>query len=348
MEHQLLNQFNLALSLIKNVEPFDGTDPNYLPEFLSNIDSLIPTIAEFQESHKKILFNYIRNKCTGQIRQSILREGEVNSWETLKEILRRNYGEKKSSVELMDELKTLKLNGTIENFFYKITKLMTRINNRNLTHEETLYTPEEIKRIGLNAFRNHLPEPTKTMIFARNPSSLQDAFKIILEARHQNYTQFGHNQRVDNQTGIRTNFSDNHHNNRNFNNRNTNYRNGDSNPNINNRNTNYRNGNGNQNFNNRNNNYRNDDSNQNYNYRNNNYRNGDNNQNPNNGNRNNSNNYQNNNSQRTRQSYQSNNRSQNNSQSRQTRQSNLNQEEPMEIGNSGANFQASRSDNCLT
>lgn len=55
----------------KNIEPFNGTAPNYLPKFFTNINVLIPTMSVIEAINKLKQFNYIQNKCIGQTRQSI-------------------------------------------------------------------------------------------------------------------------------------------------------------------------------------------------------------------------------------------------------------------------------------
>ncbi|XP_036334779.1 uncharacterized protein LOC118745432 [Rhagoletis pomonella] len=139
-----ISRINLVLTCIKNIESFDGTDQNQLPDFIYQIENILPSFQKFD--------------------------------------------------------------GTIENYYLKINELANKMHNRNLTHGDTTYTTQEVNRISLKTFRDHLPEPTRTMIFARDPKSLEDAFKILLGARHQNYTQFGHTKQ-ENFSAIRTNFS---------------------------------------------------------------------------------------------------------------------------------------------
>ena len=189
MEQNVINTFNVLLTFIKNIEPFDGRDVSQLPDFIAQVENLMPTIDNLEEGNRKIIFAYVRNKCIGKTRDALHREGVIDDWNLLKETLKLNFGEIETCNELMDKLKTITLDGTIENYYNQIQKLVSRINNRMLTHNEDFYSHEEIKRIALKTFKNHLPEPTKTLIFARDPNTLDDAYKIIIEARHQFYTQ---------------------------------------------------------------------------------------------------------------------------------------------------------------
>ncbi|XP_037931154.1 putative uncharacterized protein DDB_G0282499 [Teleopsis dalmanni] len=169
MDSDTISQLNLLLQLIKNIRDFDGTEPAQLPDFIQQIDNLTPLVNSLETSAKLIIVSYIKNKCVGETREIVHRERSEN-WEELKNTLKKHYGEKSTCIELMDELKTLSL---------------------ILTHNEEQYTREEVNRIGLITFRDHLPEPTKTLIFSRNPNDLEEAFKLITEARHHNYTKYG-------------------------------------------------------------------------------------------------------------------------------------------------------------
>ncbi|XP_043063536.1 hybrid signal transduction histidine kinase M-like [Drosophila ficusphila] len=191
MNSEVTASFTLYLNCIKNIQDFDGSDKNQLPDFINQINELMPCFQVFDEQSRKVLFNYIKNKCCGLVRPVLHRYGNVTSWERLKEILIKHFGEKESSDELMDALKLCRIESTIEQYYDKINEIANRLHNRILTHSDGTYTTQEVNRISLRVFRDNLPEPTKTMIFARNPPSLDDAYKIIEDARHQSYTLYG-------------------------------------------------------------------------------------------------------------------------------------------------------------
>lgn len=221
MEDLRIQEMNLVISCIGQVREFDGTNSGSLPDFIQQIENILPSFDGFDISCKRILMGFIKNKCIGKCTEALHRE-QAETWVQVKDTLKRNFGEKQTVVELMDRLKTTTLNGTVENYFYFITKLANRIINRKMSHNEEDYSIEEINRITLQVFRNHLPEPTRTMIITRNPSTLTEAFRIITEARHQGYTQYGPPQyKPTTIQHLRTNFSD-HYNNR-YTNRNSNY-----------------------------------------------------------------------------------------------------------------------------
>lgn len=78
----------------------------------------------------------------------------------------------------MDRLKTWRMSSTIERYYCDIKKL-NRLYNGRLMYQGEGFTNEEVNRISLYVFKEHLPEPTKTMIFTINLDTLDKAFKII-------------------------------------------------------------------------------------------------------------------------------------------------------------------------
>lgn len=65
------------------------------------------------------------------------------------------------------------------------------MDNRILTYNDETYSTGEGNRIDLPVFKDNLPEPTKTMIFAKSPEKLDEAYKIIEDTRHENHTFYG-------------------------------------------------------------------------------------------------------------------------------------------------------------
>lgn len=79
------------------------------------------------------------------------------------------FGERESSSNLMEKLKLTRGGTTIENFHYRVTDFVNRLHNRILSHGDGTFSGEEVKRIALRVFKEGLTEPTRTLIFGRNP-----------------------------------------------------------------------------------------------------------------------------------------------------------------------------------
>ncbi|XP_016977486.1 uncharacterized protein LOC108043330 [Drosophila rhopaloa] len=208
MDPEFVNKYNQVLSRLKLVENFDGTDPGKLPQFLQKIEALMPAINSFDDYYKAQLIGHIKNKCTERAREAVFTRqmsapvgngnGSANghllkaeSWLKLKDQLLYNYAERESSYSLIHKIRSAVVDSNIELYYQKMAKLKHRLINRKLTHNDTLYGLEDIERITLQVFRDHLPEPTHSMILRRNPKSMEEAYRYIVEVQQQFYTQSG-------------------------------------------------------------------------------------------------------------------------------------------------------------
>ncbi|XP_064543100.1 keratin, type I cytoskeletal 9 [Drosophila montana] len=212
MDPDFVNKYNQVLNRLKLVENFDGTDAGKLPQFLHKIDALMPAINTFDDYYKAQLIGHIKNKCTDRARDAVFTRqlsapaGTANghgqagngsallkaeSWHKLKEQLLHSFAERESSYALIHKIRSAVLDSNIELYYQKMSKLKQRLLNRKLTHNDTLYSLEDIERITLQVFRDHLPEPTHSMILRRNPKSMEEAYRYIVEVQQQFYTQSG-------------------------------------------------------------------------------------------------------------------------------------------------------------
>ncbi|XP_034483309.1 uncharacterized protein LOC117788610 [Drosophila innubila] len=208
MDPDFVNKYNQVLSRLKLVENFDG-DPGKLPQFLNKIEALMPAINSFDDYYKAQLIGHIKNKCTDRARDAVFTRQlsapagnghvagngsallRVESWHKLKEQLLHSFAERESSYALIHKIRSAVLDSNIELYYQKMAKLKQRLLNRKLTHNDTLYALEDIERITLQVFRDHLPEPTHSMILRRNPKSMEEAYRYIVEVQQQFYTQSG-------------------------------------------------------------------------------------------------------------------------------------------------------------
>lgn len=102
-------------------------------------------------------------------------------------MLINNFGEICSADTLLDKIRTERVKTTIEDYYSSISNLLSRINNSYLL--ENAQNDQQViasnNRIALDAFKNNLPEPAKTIVLSRNPQSLNEAYKIIREVNQQ-------------------------------------------------------------------------------------------------------------------------------------------------------------------
>lgn len=161
---------------ISYMPAFDGKKFDLLG-FIQRIESLIPIIEPLTEENKLIVLNYILDKISGKPKESILMNGTIRTWNSLKELLIRDFGEKTPVEDLVDEIRLCRCDSTIENFFQKIKSILCRINNSKLlTGENTTEELNSNDRLALKHFINNLPPLAKNLIVCKNPSTLSGAY----------------------------------------------------------------------------------------------------------------------------------------------------------------------------
>lgn len=90
------------------------------------------------------------------------------------------FAESETITQLMDELKSISLKGTIEGYYTKIKKIVHKINTTRILKNDNTYTVNDIDRAALKIFKEHLSEPTNTLILARNPTDIAQAYLIVV------------------------------------------------------------------------------------------------------------------------------------------------------------------------
>lgn len=257
-----VDKFKIVLDLINKIPEFNGNSSG-LVHFLDRVDSLAPILSTFDEGSLIIISGFLRDKIVGKARIELQKHGRVSDWTQVKEILKNNFGERLSTDKLLDKIRSARVTTNIGDFYNTINYLLSRINNAlllNNQNDELIIASNN--RIALDSFKNNLPEPTKSIVLSRNPKSLNQAYKIILEIDHKH---FGHTNYFQNLPNISRQGNNYNQTFSNANNSQNNLRNNNTN------NSNYRNYNNNNNYSNlRNNtntyndNYRNNSNNNNY------------------------------------------------------------------------------------
>lgn len=156
---------------------------------MDRVDSVAYSFENSDVSTKALLSGYIKDKIVGRARCELQKHGRICTWSQIRGILKNSFGEKSSVNELIDSIRTARVTTTIEDYYLVINSFLSRINNKLLleNHQNGQEMIESNNRIALDAFKNNLPEPTKFIILNRNPSSLNEAYKIITEINHQSY-----------------------------------------------------------------------------------------------------------------------------------------------------------------
>lgn len=180
------DKFKIILDLINKLPEFNG-NTNCLVDFIDRVDSLAHILSTFDQNTIVLLSGYIKDKIVGKAKIELQKHGRQNTWDEVKTVLKHAFSEKLSTELLIDQIRTLRVKTNIKDYYETITQLLSRINNVYLLDNNQLDKDiiDSNNRIALNAFKNNLPEPTKSIILSRNPKSLNEAYIIIVEINHQ-------------------------------------------------------------------------------------------------------------------------------------------------------------------
>ena len=145
-----------------------------------NENCLIQLMTVLNDNYRLILLGFIKRKIIGVANEALLKYNGVNTCAAVKEILVRDLGEMETTHRLLDKIRSIRCTGTIEEFYNKIMKLLTKLGNKlELTGEGTPEITLSNNRIALEAFQNGLPEPARTFVVLREPENLIEAFNIL-------------------------------------------------------------------------------------------------------------------------------------------------------------------------
>lgn len=185
---QILNEeqsrnSKICFNAVERVVPFYG-DGKRLMDFVTTIDGLTPSLNTLSEAEKAIILCNIKSKLEGKAFDTVLAQtGNATNWTDIKKCLIQNFGEHTSINVLEERLRAVKFTSNVKNLFEECIKIQSRILNAyllqgTLTQENTI----RIKTLVLQTFRTNLPEPVKSIIYARNPEDIRSAFQIIQSA----------------------------------------------------------------------------------------------------------------------------------------------------------------------
>lgn len=100
-------------------------------------------------------------------------------------MLENNFGEKKSCEELFDDLRAVTFNKTTIDFYNDIKYRLRRLCDKAVMilgeGEAANQVALNNQRSALHVFKNKMPEPMRTVLACRNPSSLEEAMDILFE-----------------------------------------------------------------------------------------------------------------------------------------------------------------------
>lgn len=176
--------------IIRDLPSFCGEQVK-LHAFIRSIDNLMPLIDSVQGTP---MFNIwqqsIRAKIVGEADNILELYGTSLDWGEIKQNLITHYSDRRDEVSLTRDLYKLYQVGTVEEYYGKISHIVSLlINLLNLSEENvavkaaksTLY-----QQMGLKVFLSGLRDPLGPIIRAQSPSTLKDALRLCLEETNYN------------------------------------------------------------------------------------------------------------------------------------------------------------------
>lgn len=225
---QLNNNNNMATPRVLSIDPLKYLErvPEFngkfgtLQNFINLIERITPLIIQYDEFSKGILSDIIKSKLTGKAREVIEINNHVHSWDDIKVVLNNNFGDRLSVEQLFDELRSQTFKTNAVDFYNDIKNILRRLNMK--TEQDLQNDNINLKRYldaninsALNVFKNKVPEPLKSILSCRNPTSLENAMKIL----HESGYAFFNNSKHNNMPNHRNNNNNNNNNYSNKNNR---------------------------------------------------------------------------------------------------------------------------------
>lgn len=171
--------------IIKNLPEFRG-DMNELHSFISTVNQVATIIDIAPVTIRPFWSLALRNKIKGVASDRLRLCGGPTDWENIRTCLLQHFDDHRDQRTLYHQLSILKQNNlSIHEFNNKVLELVTALNSKVTNEEEN----NEIKQLlilrnckeGLETFINGSKEPLKTILLARNPQTLHDAYNIALQ-----------------------------------------------------------------------------------------------------------------------------------------------------------------------
>lgn len=164
---------------------FDGS-PTSLNSFIDAVDTLVPVLRQYDVPSQQLIANIIKTKIIGKAQLILNINSNAYMWSDIRKILVSNFSDKKSSYQLLDELKSVTFRNTVLEFYNEIQEKLQNLNTKcKLKQKDT--DIESTKRIALDVLKHKIIEPVRSVLFSRNPQSLEEALQILTEGNYLEY-----------------------------------------------------------------------------------------------------------------------------------------------------------------
>lgn len=168
-----------ALKYLERQQPFDGRRED-LPIFIANIEDIIPVLNQYDAAGQQMLINTIKSKITGKARTVIEINSHLNTWVLIKNLLITNFSSFKSIQTLQEELRAITFKSNTLDFYNEIMSKLSELNQKSKQENSLMDIPINIMT-GLKIFKSKINEPMRTILYARNPTTIENALNILSE-----------------------------------------------------------------------------------------------------------------------------------------------------------------------
>ncbi|XP_055385933.1 ras-related protein RabX-like [Condylostylus longicornis] len=126
-------KLSLSLDPMKYISelPEFGGKSHELFNFIGLVENIIPIVSKYDENGQIILLNKIKSKLVGKAREIVEINNHVSIWSEIKTILINNFGEKKTTLQIYEELQCVKFTSTPVDLYNQIKHILRRYRNNN-------------------------------------------------------------------------------------------------------------------------------------------------------------------------------------------------------------------------
>lgn len=173
------------IKYLNNLPVYNGSKDD-LNTFTKLIDRIHPILVTYDEISQLVFSDIIKSRLVGKAKETIEINTQARAWQEIKSVLVNNFGERKSSEELFDDLRSVTFSTTTLEFYNEIKYRLRRLNNKAAMIMGEGAGLNQIalnnQRSALHIFKNKMPEPMRTILACRNPDTLESAMDILFES----------------------------------------------------------------------------------------------------------------------------------------------------------------------
>ncbi|CAD7092704.1 unnamed protein product [Hermetia illucens] len=184
----LNSKLSITLDPIKHASHlpiFDGCR-DQLKNFTDMVDVMVPILHDYDTSSQIIVSNIIKSRIVGKAKQILDSSPHITKWEEIKKILYANFSDQRNSSQLLNELRSTEFRGSIIDYINLIQKRLTNLNLKVEQEQKFNFVKiiQDNHTIALEVLNNNMPEPIRTILFCRNPTSIENVIFILSETGH--------------------------------------------------------------------------------------------------------------------------------------------------------------------